>query len=195
MKLSLVRLAVGVVALTSIGTLSSVAAAQEVVVRAGPAPDDVSTYPIEIEPHFTFGTADIYGNAGFGGGLRLSVPVVGGRIGRVPDNLAVSFGGDILAYENCYYGSYCSADYVMLPVAAQWNVWVAPRVSLFAEGGVFVYDGWYSSCQSGDPGCQGPSTFGVLPTIAVGGRVHLGRNASLTARIGYPTITLGVSLL
>ena len=84
----------------------------------------------------------------------------------------------------------------MLPVAAQWNVFLARRVSVFAEAGVFVYKGFFDGCGPSDgPGCSPPSNFGILPTLAVGGRLHLGDNVSLIARLGYPTVTLGVSFL
>jgi hypothetical protein len=82
----------------------------------------------------------------------------------------------------------------MVPVAAQWNVFVARRVSLFAEAGAFAYNGWFDSC-GGAPGCDAPANFGVLPTVAIGGRVHMGPVAALTLRIGYPMSTLGVSFL
>jgi hypothetical protein len=158
--------------------------------------DGHALYPLEIEPHFTFGAENVYGASGFGAGLRLSIPVIAGYVGRLPDNLAISFGGDILHYDNCYYGGYCSANYLMLPIAAQWNLFVARRVSLFGEAGAFVYKGWFDGCRSGDgPGCDAPSDFGVLPTIAIGARFHIADNASFTARIGYPTMTLGVSFL
>jgi hypothetical protein len=158
--------------------------------------DDASLYPIEIEPHFTFGPENVYGSAGFGGGLRVGIPLVAGHLGRVPDNLAISFGGDILHYDNCYYTGYCGANYLMVPVAAQWNIFVARRVSIFGEGGAFLYKGWFDGCRPGDgPGCTAPSDFGVLPTLAVGLRVHMGPAAAFTLRVGYPTTTLGVSFL
>jgi hypothetical protein len=158
--------------------------------------DEPSAYPIEIEPHAVFGAENVYGATGFGGGLRVSIPVVFSLLRRVPDNLAISFGGDILHYDNCYYGDYCGANYLMLPVAAQWNVFLARRVSVFGEAGVFVYKGFFNECGPADgPGCAAPSDFGLLPTLAVGARFHLGDNVSLIARIGYPTVTFGVSFL
>jgi hypothetical protein len=163
-----------------------------------PAPprDEPSAYPIEIEPHFTFGAENVYGATGFGAGLRVSIPVIESLLQRIPDNLAISFGGDIVHYDNCYFGNECGANYLMLPVAAQWNVFVARRVSVFGEAGAFVYKGFFDGCAPGDgPGCSPPSDFGVLPTLAVGARIHMGDNASFTARIGYPTITFGVSFL
>jgi hypothetical protein len=158
--------------------------------------DEPSAYPLEIEPHFTFAAENVYGATGFGAGIRVSIPVVQSLLVRVPDNLAISFGGDIVHYDNCYYGNNCGANYLMLPVAAQWNVFVARRVSLFGEAGAFVYKGFFDGCGPGDgPMCSAPSDFGVLPTIAIGARIHMGDNASFTARIGYPTTTFGVSFM
>jgi hypothetical protein len=88
--------------------------------EVGPANrDGVSNYSIELEPHLSFGEENVYGNTGFGAGLRVGIPLVGGYLGRVPDNLALSFGGDILHYDNCYFGERCGANYLMVPVAAQ----------------------------------------------------------------------------
>jgi hypothetical protein len=166
------------------------------VIREEPRRDEVALYPVEIEPHFSFGPENVYGATGVGAGLRVSIPLVYGHVGRLPDNLAISFGGDILHYDNCYYGEDCGANYLILPVAAQWNVHVARRVSLFLEGGAFIYKGWFDGCRITDgPGCNAPSDFGVLPTVALGGRIHLGDNVSFVARVGYPTTTLGVSFM
>jgi hypothetical protein len=174
-------------------SLPAVADAQE---REYVAVDEPSAYPVEFEPHFTFGAENVYGQAGFGAGLRVSIPVVGSLLRRIPDNLAISFGGDIVHYDNCYYADNCGANYLMLPVAAQWNIFLARRVSVFVEGGVFVYKGFFDGCAPvNGPGCVAPPDFGVLPTLAVGGRIHLGDNVSLIARIGYPTVTFGVSFL
>jgi hypothetical protein len=172
--------------------LPSVASAQEATMETLREP---TAYPIEVEPHFTFGAENVYGDTGFGAGLRLGVPVAAGHLGRLPQNLAISFGGDVVHYDNCYYGAYCSANYLMVPVALQWNVAVARPVSLFLEGGAFMYGGWFTHCAPGDAGCSPPSDFGLLPTVALGGRVHLGENVALTLRLGYPTSTLGVSFL
>lgn len=180
------------------GVVVPSAANADVTVRVeGPTPprEAAAAYSVELEPHFTFGPENVYGDAGFGAGLRAGIPLVVGHLGEVPDNLALSFGGDVVHYENCFYGSDCGANYLMLPVAAQWNVFVARRVSLFGEGGLYVYKGWFSGCADGQVGCSAPSDFGVLPTIAVGGRIHLGDMTALTLRLGYPTTTIGVSFM
>jgi hypothetical protein len=182
----------------AVGLATSAYASADVVVESPSQPrwGNPAAYPLELEPHFAFGAENVYGAGGFGAGLRLGVPVAVGHVGYAPDNLAISFGGDILHYDNCYYGTDCGANYLMVPVAAQWNVFVARRVSLFAEGGAFLYKGWFDGCGPGDgPGCSPPSNFGLLPTVALGGRIHIGDNAAFTLRLGYPTSTLGVSFL
>jgi hypothetical protein len=63
------------------------------------------------------------------------------------------------------------------------------------EGGAFLYKGWFDRCAPGDVGCSPPSDFGLLPTIALGGRVHFSPDVALTLRLGYPTTTLGVSFM
>jgi hypothetical protein len=195
---SLPRLLVTGLAVAALG-LPSIASADEVFVvrREGAAPEafEASLYPVEIEPHFTFGPENVYGAAGFGGGLRVGIPFVVGHVGRAPDNLAISFGADILHYDNCFFANDCGANYLMAPVALQWNVFVARRVSVFAEAGAFVYRGWFDECGPDNNGCSAPSDFGVLPTVAVGGRVHIGRFSAFTLRIGYPTTTLGLSFM
>jgi hypothetical protein len=180
-------------------TASTAARADEYARAEGPSSrsDNPAMYPLELEPHFSFGAENVYGASGFGAGLRVGVPLVSGWLGTsVPDNLAISFGGDILHYDNCYYASDCGANYLLVPVALQWNVFVARPVSLFLEGGAFLYKGWFDGCGPNDgPGCSPPSNFGILPTVALGGRIHIGRNVAFTMRLGYPTSTLGVSFL
>ena len=194
---SIYRLLVPCMATAAVA-LSNDARADLAVRVEGPAPARAyaSEYPIELEPHFAFGPENVYGSSGFGAGLRVGIPLVVGSLGAVPDNLALSFGGDVLHYDNCFFGDDCGANYLLVPVAAQWNVFVARRVSLFAEGGVYLYKGWFDGCAPGDgPGCSPPSDFGLLPTIAIGGRVHVGPTAALTLRVGYPTTTLGFSFM
>jgi hypothetical protein len=169
-----------------------VASAQERTTRV--EPDKVGG--VELEPHFTFGAGNVYAATGIGGGLRVGIPIADGYVGRFPDSWALSLGGDIVHYDNCYFGRYCAANYLFAPVAAQWNIALAPRASLFAEGGVFVYRGWFDACTVADgPGCSAPSDFGVLPTVAIGGRYRVGEHTALALRVGYPTITFGVSFL
>jgi hypothetical protein len=170
-------------------------ASAQVVESPGPRRVDPSVYPVELEPHFTFGSGSVYGTAGVGAGMRATIPLAAHMLRRIPDNLAITFGGDFLRFDNCFSAGYCGVSSLILPVAAQWNVFVARRVSIFGEGGVFAYKAWFDPCRAGDIGCAAPADFGVLPTLAIGGRARIGENAAFLARIGYPTITLGVSFL
>jgi hypothetical protein len=164
---------------------------------AGRPPRDPSAYPVELEPHFAFATGGIYrGASGFGAGLRLSIPFVRGLLRGVPNDLALTLGADLLRYGDCYYGAECGANYLMVPAGAQWNVFVGRRLSMFAEGGVVVFRGFFEGCSPADgPSCSSPSDFGVLPMVAAGVRVHVGDDVSFTARLGYPTFTVGISFL
>ncbi len=189
---SLARLAVAVgVAILFTFLPTTAFSADDMKGRENNAP----AYSVEIEPHVSFGPASVYGGSGFGGGLRLGIPLVAGHIGSVPDNLAISFGADLIHYDGCYYGINCGADYLFFPVAAQWNLFFARRFTFFAEGGAFVYKGWRDECTFGNGlGCRPPPDLGVLPSLAVGGRVHVSDSLAFTFRLGYPTVTLGLSI-
>ena len=167
---ALSRLATVAIGLASLSLFASAAQADEEGVVKRRAEPASAAYPTELEPHFSFGPRNVNGVTGYSGGLRISIPLVVGHLGSVPDNLAISFGGDLLHYENCHYGNNCGANYLLLPIAPQWNVFIARRVNLFGEAGLFVYKGWLTPCSTGDgPGCSAPSNFGVAPTIAIGG--------------------------
>lgn len=185
---------VGLASAAAVLMATSSASAQDRLVRV--QTPDTARYPLEVEVHGSFGADNVYGDTGLGAGLRVSIPLVAGWLGRnVSQNLAISFGADVLNYQNCYYTNQCGATYLMLPVAAQWNVFFARRVSVFGEGGLFLYRGFYDGCGPGNGVCDTPSDFGVLPTFALGVRVRLAPNVALLARLGYPTSTVGVSFL
>jgi hypothetical protein len=64
----------------------------------------------------------------------------------------------------------------------QWNFWLSRRWSVFGEPGLMVRN------RDGD--------FGVSPFVLyAGGRLRFSDNIALTARIGYPTFSLGASFL
>jgi len=186
----------GAVAIPSVAKADIVIRAEEHAEVSASWREGVSAYSLEIEPHFTFGPDNVYGSSGFGGGMRMGIPFIVGRLGDVPTNLAIDFGADVIHYENCYYSGICGANYLMVPVAAQWNLFVVRRVSVFAEGGAYLYKGWFDGCgPDAGPDCASPSDFGILPTLALGGRLHLGSSTALTLRLGYPATTLGISFL
>jgi len=96
-------------------------------------------------------------------------------------------------YNNCYYDrGGCSATFFHIPVAMQWNFFVAQRWSVFGEPGIFIYHGWYNGCPNG--GCpNAPSVTGVEPALYLGGRYHFSDGMALTMRLGFPAISVGLS--
>ena len=156
----------------------------------------MAVYPVELEAHFAFGPDNVYGNSGIGAGARASIPLVAGVFSpRVSDNFALSFGADVLHYDNCYYNNRCNANYLMVPAAAQWNLFLGRHVSLFGEAGAFFYRGFFDECRSGDVNCTTPRDLGVLPTLAIGLRGYVTRDVAIIGRLGYPTTTVGVSFM
>jgi hypothetical protein len=170
------------------------ARADETIRIPGAHPD----YHFEIEPHLTFGDYDTYASAGYGVGVRFGIPIVrNGFVPQINNSVAINFGLDLVHYDACYFDNVgCGANYLLFPVALQWNFFFTHKWSAFGEGGLFLYKGWVSDdlCHGlGAVGCSEPSDFGALPMFAVGGRYHLTDDVSLVLRVGYPTITFGVS--
>jgi hypothetical protein len=195
-------------ALTS---LSRAAHAQSILRHPGEHPN----YAVELEPHFAFGAFDPPGDTsgtGIGAGLRLTIPVVkNGFISTINNSVGISFGFDWLSYSgNDVSFGYCgrwipgpastrictqvaapnsggTAQYVLFPVAMQWNFWLHERFSVFGEPGLVVY--YRKAKYEMDGG------LGLAPLFDVGGRWHFSKIAALTVRLGYPTFSLGVSFL
>jgi hypothetical protein len=152
------------------------------------------SYPVEVEPHAVVGWNDFYGGSGIGAGLRLSIPIVqNGFIKSIDDSVAIGFGADWLHYSGCYYRGECTANYLIFPVALQWNFFFTRRWSAFGEPGLFLYKGFVDRCSA--PGCGEPASFGVEPALAVGGRYAFTDNVTFTLRLGYPTFSAGLSFL
>jgi hypothetical protein len=169
------------------------------IVRA----DDVITVPrdhphpgVEFEAHTILGWDGVYANAGYGLGARLSIPVVqSGFIPKINNSVAVSFGVDVLRYDGCWYYGDCSATFVESPVAMQWNFYLTPKWSVFGEPGVVLYHGFMSGCPAGSWCGAVPQATGIVPAFYAGGRFALSETTALTVRIGYPTVSVGVSFL
>jgi hypothetical protein len=158
-------------------------------------PGDHPPYSVEAEPHVLFGWGDAYGVGGFGLGGRFSIPVVrNGFVPSINNSVAVTFGIDWMHYESCWFHGGCVANYVDLPVAMQWNFYVAKRWSVFGEPGLFLFFGSYDSCPLQGNLCPNrPPGAGVEPALFLGGRYHLSDEMSLTMRIGFPTFSFGLS--
>jgi hypothetical protein len=174
-------------------------------------PGDHPHYSVELEPHGLVGWAANYYGFGFGLGGRVSIPVThDGFIKKLNNSVAVSFGLDWVHYSGggCYYyvrnGCFdgYSADFVQFPIVMQWNFYVAQHWSVFAEPGIYVWHAFYNTNYP----CNGPglppcgaiyygSETSVGPAFYVGGRYHFNDTVALTMRLGFPTISVGVSFM
>jgi len=182
-------------ALTVIFSIAPAARADDTIKRPGDHP----VYAVELEPHGVFGWGGPYGSdGGFGLGGRVSIPVVqNGFIPTLNNSIAVTFGLDWVHYSGCYGAFDCSADYIEIPVAMQWNFYVSQRWSVFGEPGIYIFHGWLSTCYYYDGlhvSCPGaPLETSVLPAFYVGARYHFSDKAALTMRVGFPSVSVGVS--
>jgi hypothetical protein len=182
-------------------------AAEQVVVYDD---HDPIGYVFEIEPHLVLGTSPpgpAYGS-GAGIGVRGSfVLSPDGFIRGVNDSLALGFGVDYAHYDGALglqgFRDQClrfepgpngtsictevtsnggSYNYLFAPVVLQWNFWLTRRFSAFGEPGVDLY--WL-----------GNHGFGISPALYLGGRFQIADRIMLTLRIGYPTLSFGVSFM
>jgi hypothetical protein len=159
-------------------------------------PGDHPQYTFEVEPHLVLGWGGVYGNDGYGLGVRFSIPIVdNGFVPSINNSVAISFGADIVHYDWCWYDNHasCSANYLDFPVAMQWNFFVAQHWSVFGEPGLIVYNGFLSDCPNGN-NCPGrPGGLGIEPALYLGGRYHLSPGTALTLRVGFPAFSFGFS--
>ncbi|MGD0676964.1 MAG: hypothetical protein ABSC94_16235 [Polyangiaceae bacterium] len=175
-------------------TPAASAHADDTIKRPGAHP----LYSVELEPHGLFGWGDTYGTAGgFGIGGRVGIPIVqNGFVPTINNSVAISFGLDWVHY-GCYDSlADCSADFIEAPVTMQWNFYVSQRWSVFGEPGLYIYHGWYTTCRiyPENLACGAePEQTGVLPALFLGARFHFSDKAALTMRVGYPTLSVGVS--
>jgi hypothetical protein len=170
-------------------------------------PGDRPHTTIELEPHVLLGAFDPPGpgpgsDGGFGLGVRGSFEVLqNGFVKSINNSVAIGVGLDVVEYDGDARGEcerwtggpngtrICtdvdgSGDqlYYLVPVVMQWNFWLARRWSVFGEPGLMLH---YED-----------SDLGVSPFVMyAGGRFHFTDTITLTARIGYPTFSLGVSFL
>jgi hypothetical protein len=167
-------------------------------------------YDLELEPHLVVGTEPPGPGAGSGVGLgvRASMVVVpDGFIRNLNDSVAVGVGIDVGHYTGSWalngYRDQClhfepgpagtsvctdvtsnggTYDYVYVPVVMQWSFWFTRRWSAFGEPGLNIY-------YVGNHGMY------FDPAIYAGGRFQISDRVTLTGRIGYPTVSFGVSFM
>lgn len=175
-------------------------------------PGNHPKYDVEVEPHLALGLFDppgVHGGDGLGPGLRLSFPLTDdGFLPKVNDSVAVGVGLDWVFYDgddrvraSCARfvpapndtmvcaelgGGGGASDYIFVPVVMQWNFWLHQKFSVFAEPGLAVYLARDSSDDS---------DLGASPAFFVGGRFHFVDSLALTLRLGYPSSSLGLSIL
>ena len=158
-------------------------------------PGDHPAYTFEAEPHVLLGWDAVYASGGFGVGARFSIPIVdNGFVSSINNSVAIGFGLDLLHYDSCWYNADCSANYIHIPVVMQWNFYVAQRWSVFGEPGLVIFHGFIEDCPFNDARCNGrPRVTSLEPAMYLGGRYHFSDKMSLTMRIGFPSISVGVS--
>jgi hypothetical protein len=176
------------------------AAAQSTIKQPGQR----SHYSFEAEPHLLLGAFDPPGwprGDGLGVGFRGTVELLrNGFVKTINNSVGISFGLDWVHYPYGELGGVCTdwanapngtvvctevngdsgRNYFYLPLAMQWNFWLARRWSVFAEPGILPYFH------------GGRLRFNPI-ALYLGGRFHFSDQVSLTLRLGYPTLSLGAS--
>jgi len=196
--------------LTLLSAMAAVAAATTLAGTAT-ADDTIRTpgahlkYALEGEVHGLWGWTDYADGGGLGIGGRISVPIVdNGFVPSINNSVAISAGLDWLSYggPGCYhFNGTCygagSADYIFIPVVMQWNFYVAKRWSVFGEPGVAIYHLFYSNPCDGIAGCNypGPTVTSLTPVFYAGARYQITDHLAVVMRVGYPTISVGVSFM
>jgi hypothetical protein len=152
-------------------------------------PGDHPNYHVDIEPHGVLG-GGFFGSGffGIGGGLRVSIPLCKNCfVSKINDNVAISFGADIAVYP---FADRASPWFLFLPVALQWNFFVARQWSVGAEPGVTP---WFDVADNGYCGGRNNCWF-IWPALSVVARYHFNEKVALTMRAGFPEFfNIGVS--
>jgi hypothetical protein len=167
-------------------------------------------YTAEVEPHLVLGSAPPGPGYGSGGGIGVRASFVlapEGFIRGLNDSVALGVGLDYSHYygylgfngyrDQCLHfeqgpagTSVCtevtsnggSYNYIYIPAVMQWNFWLTDRFSAFGEPGLNLY-------------FVNNYGFSAGPALYIGGRLRLADRITLTARLGYPTIGIGVSFM
>jgi hypothetical protein len=135
-----------------------------VVARSSPARAQIEG--VRPEVHLNLGY-----HADLGVGLRIDIPIVPeGLLASARDELALSPGFDLLFDDGDVW--------VGIPIALQWNFYVASKWSIFPELGVALLVGEHHRDRDDD--------LHVDPLLAVGGRWHWNARNALVLRVGWP---------
>ncbi len=180
---------------------SSEAGAQSIIKNPGQHP----TGP-EIEPHLLL--RPLHGSAedtGLGLGARFTWQI--GRnnfIDKINNSVGIGVGIDWVRYGyryGCQKGV-CSYDgsinWFMVPVVMQWSFYLTRAWSVFAEPGLLLSTYSHSCSHDGCPdkgfgfGRRGAADLLILHA---GARWHFKDSMTLTMRVGWPYLSVGVSFM
>ncbi len=163
--------------------LTAVLAAAVSVLAATPAeaeesiiknPGDHPSYRFEAEPHGLLGFGGPFekGKGDLGAGFRGTIILVeNGFVPSINNSVGIGFGGDV------FFGK----GTVFVPVVMQWNFWLSTHWSVMGEPGVgFAFNRF-----------KGRDL--LHPVLDVGARYHFNDKVSLTMKVGYPAVSVGVS--
>jgi hypothetical protein len=164
-------------------------------------------YDFEAEPHLLLGFIDPPGfgsGTGVGLGFRGTFDIIpDGFIRPINDSIGLGIGADWVHYDGhegprgrcveyrnapgghrvCVEvdGADGDVDYLYLPVVMQWNFWLHRQWSVFGEPGFGLHFTDFDDLHF-DPFI-----------LFLGGRFHPTKDIAVTARIGYPTFSIGAS--
>jgi len=175
-------------ALLGMIALASVPGRAESIVKQ---PGNHPRYAVEFEPHLLLGWAninandpfprriDFANNAGFGPGMRLSIPLVdNGFVKSINNNVALGVGVDW-----AHYGP--NSNVLWFPVVMQWNFFLTDVITVFGEPGGAIRS------VSGNRHTE----WHVDGVLQLGAKFMFSRNVGLTLRAGYPYFSLGLTVL
>jgi hypothetical protein len=190
--------------------LASLPAQAESIIKH---PGDHPKYVVELEPHglVQYAWTPDWMGTGFGLGFRASIPFLdNGPVSTINNNMAISFGIDWAHFTEDWWCAYrwdprlrgyywnagygCTANSLWFPVVLQWNFFLTDIISVFGEPGLaLVYDWWSGWIDPAYPYHR--SHTGIAPAFWGGARFLFGKTIGLTVRLGFPSATLGLSIL
>jgi hypothetical protein len=184
-------------------TLTSQGYARNIVKNPGEHP----RYSVELEPHFVLDWAGAPGPdaEGYGAGFRASIPYLqNGPVSTINNNMAITFGFDWSHAERpcgpwrAGWTHDCKINSFWFPVALQWNFFLTEIINVFAEPGLAIvhyrWDYWDRCWAPGYCDPDGARTR-VQPVLWAGARFLLNDSIGITVRLGYPSISAGLSFL
>ncbi|HSC88163.1 MAG TPA: hypothetical protein VLC09_12860 [Polyangiaceae bacterium] len=174
LKAIVLGLALGLVALVS---MPDTAQAEGVIKRPGAH----NQYKWELEPQLAvkYYCWNGCGNAGFGPGVRASIPFMhNGPIDSINNNIGISFG-----LNTFFYGGNNEVIGWNVPVAFQWNFYFTEIISVLGEVGL----------NSELATFNGGSDFDIYPLFQGGGRFQFGKLGVLV-RVGIPYASVGLNI-